>query len=362
MILFKDYIHSAVNYSCIYFVSRFTSIEQTNYNLIQRLHFAPKQKRTVTFQLPVKELAFWDVTRSKEVVESGDYTIMIGRSSEDIEAKTKLKVKGEVIADRDPYQDIRAENYDDYQGVIIDEDRETGGNSVAPTDAGGWIAFKDMDFASGASRFEARVSSTSGAQIEVRLDSPTGDIVSTAAVPATGGAQEWTTVSSAVYGASKVRDVYLTFTKPMNVSQFRFDQTSSPISLKLDVPAEAAAGKEFKVGLQLTSVSESVYKEEVTLQYDQNLLGIVGDEKGVTASDTRTVIEDVRISSGKIVITLRHPAGITGSAIPTIALNMKVKNGKKKDTASITLSKAVLEASGGKRLLNKSIRYEIWIP
>ncbi|KQB43750.1 Beta-glucosidase-like glycosyl hydrolase [Flavobacterium daejeonense] len=47
----------------------------------------------VTIYLPVKELAYYNTAKKQWVVEPGDYTIKIGKSSRDIQMKTSVKVK-----------------------------------------------------------------------------------------------------------------------------------------------------------------------------------------------------------------------------------------------------------------------------
>ena len=67
---------------------------------------------------------------------------------------------------------------------------------VCNIENGDYIKVKGVDFGSGATSFEARVASaTSGGNIELRLDSPTGTLVGTCAVSGTGGWQTWVTKS-----------------------------------------------------------------------------------------------------------------------------------------------------------------------
>lgn len=49
-----------------------------------RIHLAPAEKQRVSFQVDMKDLAFWDEGKSEYCVEAGDYTVMVGRSFEDI--------------------------------------------------------------------------------------------------------------------------------------------------------------------------------------------------------------------------------------------------------------------------------------
>jgi arabinoxylan arabinofuranohydrolase len=66
---------------------------------------------------------------------------------------------------------------------------------------------------SGAASFEARVASgANGGNIEIRLDSETGELLGTCAVSGTGDWQTWATVSCPVSGASGVHNVFFVFT------------------------------------------------------------------------------------------------------------------------------------------------------
>ena len=59
----------------------------------QRINLGAKEKKAVTFSLPVADLAFYDVKTKQFVVEPGAFDIMVGSSSEDIKLKDKLQVK-----------------------------------------------------------------------------------------------------------------------------------------------------------------------------------------------------------------------------------------------------------------------------
>ncbi|WP_420819502.1 glycoside hydrolase family 3 C-terminal domain-containing protein [Paenibacillus thalictri] len=164
----------------------------------RRIPLSAGQKETVTFRLPVEDLAFWDVTREKYCVEDGLYTIMVGGSSEAIAGETVVKVDGETIPPRRLAEPVRAVLYDDYEKIRIDECNE-GGNCVYSESGKGWIAFRNVEFAEFAEKaaaFTARVANPGPeAAIEIRLDTPDGPLLGTCQVPPTGGTQAWTTVT-----------------------------------------------------------------------------------------------------------------------------------------------------------------------
>ena len=54
---------------------------------------AAGEKKTVTLALDVNELAYWDVSSQRFVVEPGAIELRIGRSSRDIELTKSLVVE-----------------------------------------------------------------------------------------------------------------------------------------------------------------------------------------------------------------------------------------------------------------------------
>ncbi|MGG6313494.1 glycoside hydrolase family 3 C-terminal domain-containing protein [Paenibacillus macerans] len=187
-----------------------------------RLHLQPGESKRVTFTLKAEELAFWDVTRDRYCVESGEYTIMVGPSSGSVAAAATFTVDGETVPPRSLREPVQAVNYDDYDGVFLDECRE-GGESIRLKQNGGWIAFRDVEFGEGASRFEARVSGNlRGGEIHVTLDAPESESIVTCPILPTGGRQAWTTVTAkAAAGLSGRHDVYLHLQGEAQISWFR---------------------------------------------------------------------------------------------------------------------------------------------
>ncbi|AZK49001.1 carbohydrate-binding protein [Paenibacillus lentus] len=187
----------------------------------RRIHLAKGEKRAVAFELRCADLAFWDVTRDRYCVESGTYALMIGRSAGDIVLETSLEVQGERIPPRTVAVPVRAVNYDNYEGVFVDECCE-GGESVACLQGDGWIAFHDVEFGSKAEVFEARVSGAiKGGEIEIVMDKVDGSTAAACRVLPTGGTQAWTTVSVSLEGVSGRRDLYLKLLGEVRLSWFR---------------------------------------------------------------------------------------------------------------------------------------------
>ncbi|MFG2023048.1 glycoside hydrolase family 3 C-terminal domain-containing protein [Streptomyces sp. NPDC048825] len=186
----------------------------------QRVSLKPGQTKTVKLKLSVDDLAHWDVTRSKWVVESGTYDVLVGASSEDIRSRTALKVRGETIPARDLSRVTRAENFDDYEGVRLVDESKARGTAVGASGDEAWVKFADSRLGFGASKFSARVAGAAG-KVEIRLGSPTGTIVGTATASGTGSPYTYETVDASLSSAAKGRqDVYLVLSDSMRLSTF----------------------------------------------------------------------------------------------------------------------------------------------
>ncbi|WP_405736256.1 glycoside hydrolase family 3 C-terminal domain-containing protein [Streptomyces sp. NBC_00028] len=175
----------------------------------QRVSLKPGQTRTVHLKLSPKDLAHWDVTRSKWTVEKGTYDVLVGSSSADIRSRATWRVAGETIPARDLTRATRAENFDDYDGTrLVDESKERG-TAVAAASDRAWLKFTDTRLGSGAAEFTARVAGAEGT-VEIRLGSPTGTLVGTAAFGGTSSPYTYETVTADLSRAAKGRtDVYL---------------------------------------------------------------------------------------------------------------------------------------------------------
>ena len=195
----------------------------------QRVHLAPGQTRTVTLPLRTADLAHWDVTRSRWVVESSTYDVLIGSASDDIRQRATWRVRGETIPPRDLGKTTRAETFDAYAGAKLVDETKAAGTAVAGSD-GSWISFADARLAGG--DFTARVAGAggdftgrvagaggdfigrvagAGGTIEVRLDSPTGRLLGTVTAPATGSDYDYVTTTAPLARSTGRHDVYLVF-------------------------------------------------------------------------------------------------------------------------------------------------------
>lgn len=185
-----------------------------------RVHLKAGQTRTVSLKLTANDLRHWDVTRSRWVVESSVYDVLIGASSSDIRQRTTWNVRGETIPARDLSRPTRAENFDGYAPAVklVDESKAAG-TAVGSSRAGDWIVFRDADLRH-ATAFTASTAALTASTVEVRLDSPTGRLLGTAPVTATGDVYRYATTTAKLARAGGRHDVYLVFGGALRVSTF----------------------------------------------------------------------------------------------------------------------------------------------
>ncbi len=144
-----------------------------------------------------------------------------------VEKVEPTKAGAAQIGHLNPFVRVEAETIC-WTGGVETQPCQEGGMNVCDIENGDAIKVKGVDFGTGARSFKARVASaTQGGNIEIRLDSTTGTLVGTCAVPSTGGWQTWVTSFCMVENAVGVHDLYLVFTGGtgmlMNFNWWTFD-------------------------------------------------------------------------------------------------------------------------------------------
>jgi regulation of enolase protein 1 (concanavalin A-like superfamily) len=109
-----------------------------------------------------------------------------------------------------PYVRTEAETICWSQGMKSEASSQ-GGMCVYPTATSAYIKVQGVKFGVGARSFTASVASTASQNIELHLDSPTGPLIGTCAVPSTGSVTTWTSASCPVQGAVGLHDLYFLF-------------------------------------------------------------------------------------------------------------------------------------------------------
>jgi arabinoxylan arabinofuranohydrolase len=98
-----------------------------------------------------------------------------------------------------------------------------GGVFVTEISNGDYIKVRSVDFGKGAKSFEASIASaSSGGKIEIRLDGKDGQLIGTLNILATGGEQNWKTLTCKVQKMKGIHDLYFVF-KGGEGNLFNFD-------------------------------------------------------------------------------------------------------------------------------------------
>ena len=129
------------------------------------------------------------------------------------------------VASFSPFRRVEAETMAFSRGVKTEQNNQVG---VYVTDIhnGDYIKLQNVDFTISSPRtFTARVASgLRGGRIEVRIDSIKGQLLGSLSVPATGGWEQWQTLSCDLSGnVSDCHDLYFVFTGRKGPKLFNFD-------------------------------------------------------------------------------------------------------------------------------------------
>ncbi|HEX4084946.1 MAG TPA: TIGR03790 family protein [Chthoniobacteraceae bacterium] len=140
-----------------------------------------------------------------------------------------------------------------------------GGLDITNITAGSDARYSSINL-TGATCFSARVASaTASGNIQIWLDSPSGTLVGSCAVPATGGSQIWTSAACGLSGASGYHDVYLVFTGSggnlFNLESFGFSGVAGTTQASGDTAISAGVTTETcsEGGLDITGITDGAY-------------------------------------------------------------------------------------------------------
>lgn len=192
----------------------------------QKVTLAPHQTKTVTLQVNAADLANYEPSLARDVVETGLYDFSVGSSATDLKPAGPVFVAGREVGPRDLSKLTLAENFDDYQGVTLTDQSKTSGTSAAVS-AGSWLKFSNADLSQCGSKITVSASKadTGTTGITVRLDNPTsGRILGTVPVSGTGTRYAYADFSAAAGKVTGTHDVYLVTDGTANIHSFQLTQ------------------------------------------------------------------------------------------------------------------------------------------
>ena len=112
----------------------------------RRVNITAGETARVEISIPLRELEFYDVSRQRFCLESGEYELMIGTSSDDIREKVIVIIDGETIPPRDFTAETEAQYYDRETNTDIYIDPITSESHVRGLKWVNTLTYQNVDF------------------------------------------------------------------------------------------------------------------------------------------------------------------------------------------------------------------------
>ncbi len=107
---------------------------------------------------------------------------------------------------------LQASSFNTIFGLETEPTTDTlGGYDVGYAAAGYYAVYQNVNFGAGFTNVSVREASYGGGTLDLHLDSPTGPMIGSFALPSTGGWQTWQTIYESVSAASGLHDLYVVF-------------------------------------------------------------------------------------------------------------------------------------------------------
>ncbi|MGO4109743.1 family 43 glycosylhydrolase [Paenibacillus sp. YAF4_2] len=218
------------------------------------------------------------------------------------------------LANLNPYTRTEAETIA-WNAGIATEKSEAPGNpveeinlDVTNVSQGDWLAVANADFGTdGAATFEANVASTNGGKIEIRVDSPIGDVIGTLDVHSTGGAQQWKLMKTDLTNVKGVHNIFFMFSGEgdnlFNIDYWKFTSKNptSPV-IPIESVSLADAPASMKVNGQVTVNAALAPENATSPAYKWEASGAIS----IAGADNQAAvtIKGVSAGSGKLKLTV----------------------------------------------------------
>ncbi|WP_327204890.1 family 43 glycosylhydrolase [Paenibacillus sp. Leaf72] len=217
----------------------------------------------------------------------------------------------------DPYQRTEAETIAWQAGILTEIFEAPGSQSTNPNlnvtniHNGDWLAVANVDFGNdGAGSFEANIASVVGGKIEIRIDSPIGEVIGTLDAASTGGEQAWKLIKTDVSSVKGVHNVFLMFkgegeSNLFNMDDWKFTALETEENIPLQSVSISYGAQTLKVNEQLavnsaldpTDATNPAYQWEAS-----GSISIVGDSN-------KAAVTIKGLSAGLGTLTLTAVAG-----------------------------------------------------
>lgn len=138
---------------------------------------------------------------------------------------------------------LQASSFNSTAGLETETTTDTlGGYDVGYADNGDYVVYQNVNFGAGFTNVSVREASFGGGTLALHLDSPTGPIISSFALPSTGGWQTWQTIQASVSGASGLHNLYAIFSGSSGLGNLNWFQFGGAVAPAAPTGLTATAG------------------------------------------------------------------------------------------------------------------------
>jgi beta-glucosidase len=199
-----------------------------------RVRLEAGEDTTVEFEVQYDDFSFWDITQNEYVVERSPHDVWLGSSAHDIRVEGVLHVRGEEIGQRDLSTPTRAVDADDWNWSEVEllDKSKSDGMVVGMTD-GSWVSFADVDLRDkpDTALLSVARAADGAVDLELRRQSPSGQLLGTVSVPSTGDVYSYTERTADLRNATgNNQTVYLVARGEMRVNTVQFQSAETATS------------------------------------------------------------------------------------------------------------------------------------
>ncbi|MFF3377891.1 glycoside hydrolase family 3 C-terminal domain-containing protein [Streptomyces sp. NPDC002680] len=189
----------------------------------RRITLSPGESATMSFELPLSCLEFWDVAVGGWRLAPGPYELLAGASSEDIRARTTVEVTGTPSTPRPVRQlGLAAADFDEQRGVEIVDRTKVSGDAVTPAgDGEAELVYRDCDFGAEVTEVTVTTAGEGSAEVEVEVVLDDRAVTAVLTPTPTGGPYDYTTGRAAL-AVDGVRDVRVRLRGPVRLAHVGF--------------------------------------------------------------------------------------------------------------------------------------------
>ncbi|MDQ6417896.1 family 43 glycosylhydrolase [Paenibacillus sp. LHD-117] len=218
----------------------------------------------------------------------------------------------------DPYKRTEAETIAWNAGILTDLTNAPGGQleslnlQVTDVHNGDWISIAGADFGDkGAASFEASVAAGAGGEIEIRIDSPIGEVIGKLEVGKSSGEPSWQSLKTEVANVKGVHNIFLMFKGTSEENLFNLDYWAFTAKEGGEDPGEEPGGGGYYPSTPPASGNSDV---EVLINGKS-----IGAGKAVTSTREDQSVTTVTLDSEKLKQWLTEEKDGTVVTIPVNA-------------------------------------------